>query len=924
MRRMLGVLLLLSTLIAPGVALAQQTGAIGGQVVDVSGAPVAGATVRLSGNALPAPRSVTTSEDGRYRLAALAPGTYNIEAEKTGVGRISGTIVASSEHDTTGDFILGSQVTVKVAVTSTSPDVNLKSTEVSFSYKRDFIQDLPLERSYMGLLQLVPGIAENGTFAPSGGGSRQDNTYLIDGANITNPLFGYLATEVNELDIAELHVKRGAITAESGRSQGFVTNVVTRSGTNRLAGAYRFEAIPGAWIQESDKQVRSSTDRWINAVGVGGPLVRNKLFVYGSGRVFRSTAARAANFFGPLPDTKDKTHEVFGKITVLPLSSAVLNASYRHRPSRNEFADIGAEDSPSVGTNGDGTNRILTLAYDWFTGNRTTISARFVHMDENAETHALTDLGFQPAFDPFGLAAMGHVRVGGLFVGGTDRRLNQQNYRTDELRLTASRAFDVGRFVHLVKIGYGWSQGKEDLTRRSNGWGDLSPILITYNGATRAAVRALYYPEQPSQLSRGRTDSLFVQDDFALSTRLTVNAGLLLTRDQFIQDAPDPVPGVAAPVFEPGPFLTFGFGEQLQPRLGVNYQLRSGQDDKVYLNWGRFYGLDQKSGARSMATARLYQEIADFDALTGELLVKRVAPGTASKEIAAGTRPPYMDEILVGYATPLSDGWTLDAFFLHRDTDDFIEDIPTALPESGFHYANDPVADRQYKTFVVELNRALRDRWAMNASYAWSRLSGNFDLDYDLSTQVFNTASLINDGPGTFTADRLRQGVLSQDRTHVFKVLATWTPEWIEDLTLGLFMRTQSGTPWEARGLSWPSGVQLVRLLEPLGRHRTPMWTNVDLAAKYGIRLGGRRVVRFEGRLLNVFNQETALRVNVRRYDNARNNSNIVNPPPDSCLSCWTDAYTAQQLTNQTSTTFGQPIAYAPQRRFLFSLLFDF
>lgn len=911
-------------LLAPGVAGAQQTGTISGQIVDVSGAPVAGATVRLTGNSLSTARTVSTGEDGRYRLSQLAPGTYNIEVEKAGVGRISGTIVASSEHDTVADFILGAQIIEKIAVTSSSPRVNLKSTEVEFSYKRDFIQDLPLDRSYIGLLQLVPGIAENGTFAPNGGGSRQDNTYLIDGANITNPLFGYLSTEVNELDIAEVHVTRGAVTAESGRSQGFIINVVTKSGTNRFAGSYRLEAIPSAWIQGSARQVRSSTDRWINAAGAGGPILKNRLFVYGSGRALRSKASRSANLFGALPERKDRTDEFFAKVTALPMPSAVFNVSYRHRPSRSEFADIGPEDSPAVGTNSDGTSRVFTASYDWLLANQTTIGAKYLHLDENAETVALTDLGFQPPFDVFGLPAMGRVRVGGLYVGGTDRRLNRQNYRVDELKLTASRPFEVGGTSHHVKIGYGWSQGVEDLTRKSNGWGDISNATITYNGQPRPVVRALYYPEQPSQLSKGRTDSVFVQDDVALSTRLTVNAGLLLSRDQFIQDVPDPAPGSPAPVFAPGAFLTFGVGQQIQPRVGLNYQLRSGQDDKIYANWGRYSGLDQKSGARSMASARLYQEIADFDVLTGALLVKRVAPGTASKEIAPNTKPPYMDEVVLGYATPLADGWTFDAFFMYRKAARFIEDIPTVLPESGFIYANDPIADRRYKTFVVELNRNLRDQWAMNVSYAWSRLSGNFDLDYDLSTQVFNTASLINDGPGAFTADRFRQGVLSQDRPHVFKLLATWIPGWIDNLNAGVFMRTQSGTPWEARGLSWPSSIQLVRLLEPAGSHRNPLWINVDVALKYGIKVDGRRNIRLEGRLLNAFNQETVLRVNTRKYDGQRNNSDIASPPPADCLSCWTDAYAAQQLTNQPVATFGQPIAFAQQRRFLLSLLFDF
>ena len=62
---------------------------------------------------------------------------------------------------------------------------------------------------------------------------------------------------------------------------------------------------------------------------------------------------------------------------------------------------------------------------------------------------------------------------------------------------------------HQVTAGFGVSQGVEDLTRQSNGWGDISNVTVS--GQPR--IRANYYPEQPTQLSKGRSYSLFFQDD---------------------------------------------------------------------------------------------------------------------------------------------------------------------------------------------------------------------------------------------------------------------------------------------------------------------------------------------------------------------------------------------------------------------------
>jgi hypothetical protein len=909
----------LALLFSSTAAFAQETGTISGAVLDTGGRVVAGAAVRLSSDVMPAARNTVTSESGLYAFLQLLPGTYTIEIDKTGVGKVSRTAVVSVGRDTQVDVILGAQVTESVTVSAIQPRVDLRSSEVSFNYRREFIQDLPLERSYLGLLQIIPGIADNGGFAPNGGGSRQDNVYLIDGVNITNPLFGYLGTEINELDIAEVNAKRGAISAAAGRAQGFVSNVVTKSGTNRFTGAYRFEAIPSSWIADSDKQVKSTNDRYINAASFGGPIAQNRLFFYGSTRIFRSESTRAANVFGPLPKRKERVDEFFGKLTASITNNLSLNFGYRHRPTTIDFAGIGTTDAPSVGTNTEGTNRVVSATADWFIGSRTTATVKYVRMDEQSEAVAVTDLGFQPAFDVNNLAAMGRWTTGGVSIGGAALRLNRQNYYRDEVKADVTNFLDFGGMRHQVKVGFGWDQGVEDLTRNSNGWGDIS--TVTVSGQSR--IRTTYYPEQPTQLSKGRSYSFYVQDDVTLTPRLVVNAGLLMNRDELIQDLGNINTGTN---IETGTFLTFGFADQLQPRLGFNYQVRRGVGDKIYGNYGRYFGLEQKSGARSMASGRLYTENTDFNPVTGAFIATTIQANTAAKVIIRPMKSPHTDEFLMGYATPLADGWSFDAFWMYRDTDDFVEDIPSVLPFSSFVYRNDPIADRKFKTFTMELSRNMRDNWAMNVSYAWSKLYGNYDQDYSgglAGAAVFNTSSLLNDGPGTFTADTNRQGVLSQDRPHVFKVLATYTPPQIENLALGVSVRTQSGTPWSALGLSRGSGVTYLNYLEPAGTNRNPTWTNADLLVKYGIKMGSRRAIRLEARVLNLFNNETTLLVDQRKFLDARNLT-FATPSDPACLSCWTDTWTAAQTQNSPNPNFGKALNFAGPRRLLMSVLFDF
>lgn len=904
------LLALAGFLVVASLAVAQETGSVTGVVYDRTGALVAGATVSISGAAMPAARITVTSAKGTFGFLVL-PGVYEAEVEKAGVGKMSRTIVVSVARETHADFILGALVVEPVAVTApAAPDVDLKSTEVNFTFPRALLQNLPLDRTYMGLMQLIPGVAENNGFAPNGGGSRQDNTFLADNVNITNPFFGYLSTQINELDIAEFDVKRGALKPESGRSTGFTTNAVIKSGSNLFTGNYRFEAIPSPWIAESTKAVHSPTNRWANAFDVGGPIVKNRLFYYASANIFRSSSPGAVNIFGPIPNRAEKTNELFGKVTV-QAGTRVLNAGYRDRPTTIAFAGIGADDSPDVASNIKATNRVANVSYDWFVGNRTAVSVKYVHVDERNESVAVRDLGFLPPFEEDSIPSLGHFVRGGLAVGGASLKLNRQNYSRDEIKAVVSHHLDVGHTSHQVKAGFGWDEGSEDLTRQSNGWGDISYVII--DGKFRA--RGTYYPEQPSQHSTGRTYSAFVQDDVTLGPRATVNAGLLMNRDGFVQTTA----GAAAAAFP-----TFGFGDEIQPRLGISVQVRHGKGDKVYANWSRYYGLDQKSGARAVAAGRLYTQDTDFDLANGAMVAQAVSANTGPKAVAPDLQPPVTDEIVAGYATPFGAGWTLDVFFLSRRTDHFIEDAPAVLPFSNFRFQNDPFAERRYRTATVEVRRRLQNQWSLNASYAWSRLSGNYDQDDSgdfTGAPVFNTSSLMDDGPGAFSSDRFRNGVLSQDRTHVYKVMATYVPKRFDHLSAGLFVRGQSGTPWEARGLPWDSSVTYLRLLEPAGAHRTPFWTNVDLLLKYTLDLAPRRAIHFEGRMLNAFNRETPLLVDQRKYLDGRNLM-IAGSPTPGCWSCYTDAFV--QGVTEPNQYFGQPIAYAQPRRFLLSVLFDF
>jgi hypothetical protein len=905
-KRWLATLLAVLSCLAPAVARGQTNGSISGVVFDQGGQLVEGAAVRLTGDPLPGERTAVTDARGVYSFPLLLTGPYTLEVSKQGVGSAKRAVAVQVDVDTQVDIVLGLNLDETIEVSAAAPVVDLKSTEVNFNYDAQLIKELPLQRTYAGLFQLIPGVAENNAGTAglvSGGASRQDNTYLLDGVNITNPGFGYLSTEVNEFDIAEFNVKRGAISAEFGRSSGFVTNAVTRSGTNEFKGGFRFEAIPANWNAKNEAtNIRSTTDRWIPSYFVGGPILSNKLFFYTSGQLLKSNTSGRVNNLGPVPDSETTTKEIFGKLTFAPVQSQFFNVGYRVRPSETEFASVLVNDSPEVATDSEGTNRVATAHWNMFFGQRNYIEAKYLRLDEEGEAVARTDLGYRPTFDLNNLRQMGYFvdPVSGFRYGGAPLLLNRQNYARNEIRVNSGTVFNLGRSSHDLRAGFMYEDTLEDLTRTANGWG-----TITLVEAGRR-WQGQYYPTQNPQLSKSRTYSFFVQDNIQIGSRLVFNAGLLINRDDFAQQIGD----------TRNTFLTFDYGDQLQPRVGVNYNIRKGKGDKVYANYGRYYASDQKSSARAHAPLRLVQNTPFFDAVTGALISDTTSPNTTGRVILPGLQPTYTDEWLAGYATPLGGNWGLDVFYLDRTAKDFIEDQPSVLPASTFVVDNLANARRDYRALTIELNRRMADRWSTTVSYAWSELKGNFDLDYSAGA-VFNTSSILQDGPGVFVEDDYRYGKLAEDRPHVLKVFGTYM---ITDaFSLGGYVRAQSGTPWERRVQDWYSGYRL--LLEPLGTNRNDFWTNVDLLAAYNLRMGSRVVTRFEARILNLFNEQTALSRDNRAFLDPRtrqfNGTQVAGDPA---------SYTRALIINtaQPNALLGTATSYAPPRRLLLMARVDF
>ena len=507
-------------------AMAADTGTISGAVFDKGGQPIADATVKISGEPLPSGRTIQSGANGLYQFQYLTPGNYLVEIDVAGVGRSTRAAIVEVGRDTQVDFILGLSLQEEVTV-SASSIVDIRSAEIGFNFREDTLNSLPLERTYRGLFQLIPGVPDNRSpVGPAAGGSRQDNLYLIDGANITSPAFGYLSTEINELDIAEVNIKRGGISAEFGRTAGTVVNAVSRSGSNRfsgvgrvdwlserMVGAYELPAdLVAAGVQPGAFRDPLLTAQTMPAGGIGGPIVQNRMFFYASARHSRETKWDRVNKVGtPLPDEVRTGPEFFGKLNFAPAQQHQLTGSYRHRPNHVENAGIGADFAPTVASRTDNSSAIATAEWANFIGSSRSVNVRYLSMKEKNEDTPITDLGYLPTFDPRNLAAMGQYSdpsQANLTVGGA-AFANVQNYKRHEVRATFTQFFDVRKTNHALKAGIGYEFAEELFDRTANGWG----LIANITQGDVPALRARYYAPQTPQRGRTHTYALFVQDD---------------------------------------------------------------------------------------------------------------------------------------------------------------------------------------------------------------------------------------------------------------------------------------------------------------------------------------------------------------------------------------------------------------------------
>lgn len=299
------VLIVLSFLCLPLPADAQSTtGSISGTVTDASKAVLPGVAVEVVNTDTGASRELVTDGDGRYRALNLPPGPYRITAQLSGFTKLlrEGLIVTIG-NDIQQDLQMAvGGVAETITVPGDAITLDTSTAVIGGVVTTKQIAELPLNgRSFMQLATLQPGVSVSrsterdfgggfgGTQVSIAGARPEQTGYLMDGTNIADigdKAPSSVAGVLLGVDtVQEFSVQTHGYSAEFGRAAGGVISAVTKSGTNNLRGsAFEFHRNSDFdaknYFDVGDQPAEFLRNQF--GATAGGPIVKNRLFFFGS------------------------------------------------------------------------------------------------------------------------------------------------------------------------------------------------------------------------------------------------------------------------------------------------------------------------------------------------------------------------------------------------------------------------------------------------------------------------------------------------------------------------------------------------------------------------------------------------------------------------------------------------------------------
>ena len=841
--RTAAALLIAACLAAP--ALAQSlTGSIAGVVKDEQGAVLPGVTVTLTGKQ--GVKTQVTDGDGAYRFPALEVGTYQVVADLSGFSKDTRTTIAISPgRELTIDLLMKvGGVSENVTVTGESPVVDVKSSATETTISQSLLFSAPITRTAINVINYAPGINSSSAY---GGGAGSGNALLIDGVDTRDPSGGTAWTFYNYNVVEEYQFQGLGAPAEYGGFTGAVVNTITKSGGNRFSGLFDFfGSNKSLGYNNVPKDVKSKnpsladpavTTKYADfTTQLGGPIRQNKLFFFTSAQRFLLETDPTGGV--------TRRHEVSPRLNFKLTWQPNPTNNFTGHVQYDSYNITGRAGVSALIANDDLTNQEDAPEYVWLTQYRHLFSSNTFAEVKYTGWWGFYDLNPKNS-------ASAHFDEAGLVTGSQgwfyygDRKRDQVNGSITHY------ADKFGR--HELKFG---AEFERSTTRDRYGYNN-GFTFYDYGGAPYYAYSYGY-----DLSGKNVRQSLFVQDAWHASNRLTLNLGV---RGDMYQGKGK----TAGKVYD---------SNNWAPRLGAAFDLSGDSRTVIKGSYGLYY-----EGAQTQLFTRALPGLEDY--VTYEVNHNGSVGAEISRtllsvpyKIAKDIKHPRVDESTIGFERALKGDMRLSLTGVWRDNKNFVNSVnPSARWErttantdtsstinlyrwvnrastssdfviqnvEGFQYLSptgavvgtaDPF--RKYRAFMAVLNKRYTNRWQAQISYVRAKATGNVDNGSasQVATRQFESANLAlvnSEGEASFTPK------------HEFKLLGSYQIPIIE-ASVNAFLRSTSGLPY-ARIQQFPSSIvgpgsssSYRRIpIQPRGTFHLPRLTQLDLRIEKNFTLPG-------------------------------------------------------------------------------------
>jgi hypothetical protein len=871
-----------------------QTGNLKGKVFESeSMGLLPGVGVKIDSPALMVPSMErTTNNEGSFRFSAIPVGKYTVTFSLSGFKTIVRKGIRVNAGVTTSlDIILEtSPIQETVEVFGQSPTVDKQATTKVATLDTDFLKSIPGTRDLGTYFNMVPGVTGNTTH----GSSVRDNTYNLDGVNVTDPVTGTQAGSFSMDIVEELSVQTGGITAEQGSVRGAVINVVTKSGGSSLSGMlsayYRAQELQadntaGTVFEGEESGFDYEIEPGLN---LGGPLVQNKLWFF-----VNASFKKSIEFVNGYP-FNEEANAPYDRLSLYPYIKLTfqLNPDNKLVVSYN-FSDYrrnhrGASYRREVASTWIQTTPLhtLNLQFTRFFGTDFFMNFKAGAMLMDFSLEAKNDLPRR--YD-------------------TTTRYYYDSYGYDDIykRRRWQVLMDATRFIddflggdHEWKAGieveYSYDSRNFAPNYAANGAG---PFFTTRSDGVPYYV--LHY-DTFTRKDRKLVIGGFLQDSWTLFDRLNINIGFRFDHQEGIipKQGEERTPEVyAGETFDPRVTESFKpiIWNTIAPRIGVTYDVTGDGKTVLKVHYGRYYIANLLQWFVTTNPNSFISWYWWLDENMNPVGNRFLFSATAGTEMDPNLKSPYLDELNIGIERELfkdfklgvryikkwdrklmedldANGLDVDALMRGDDiwsvwtnytpvtiTDDydgstqtFWNMIDSSIPWKGY-ITNPPGAERDYDGIEVTLDKRFSNNWSMNASYVYAKSSGLIGTDFGDSwtgAAYFDTPNAHVNALGSFNLERRHQFKLQ------FLVRGPW------GINIGAFYRYLSGRRYQRAIRSQDFGLSLNQgdvtvWAEPRGTRAYPDLSILDLHLEKMFKISKIRLSLFAD-IFNVFNINTA------------------------------------------------------------------